>query len=111
MHRLLLLRILAILRAMDSTVRRNVESPIKSRERQMNRRDILMAIVGSADGGAFSPVQLQKAVFLISRNCPGVFDAGSTFNFAPYDYGPFDRAVYDEANALEAAGLLRVENS
>ena len=71
----------------------------------MNRRDALLAIMGSANGLPFSPVQLQKAVFLVDRNLPQVFDQGSRFNFAPYDYGPFDREVYVEAKALEMLDL------
>lgn len=67
----------------------------------MQRRDVLLAIMGAAEGRTFSPVQLQKAVFLIDRNLPQVFDAESRFSFAPYDYGPFDREVYSEAGILE----------
>jgi uncharacterized protein len=66
----------------------------------MKRQDVLLAIMGAADGRSFSPVQLQKAVFLIDRNLRGVFESNSHFNFAPYDYGPFDREVYVEASAL-----------
>jgi uncharacterized protein len=66
----------------------------------MKRQDVLLAIMGAADGRSFSPVQLQKAVFLIDRNLRGVFEDNSHFNFAPYDYGPFDREVYVEASAL-----------
>jgi hypothetical protein len=68
---------------------------------KMQRGDVLLAIMGAADGRSFSPVQLQKAVFLIDRNLPDVFDENSRFAFAPYDYGPFDREVYVEAGALE----------
>ena len=71
----------------------------------MQRRDALLAIMGAADGRPFSPVQLQKAVFLIDRNMPNVFDANSRFAFAPYDYGPFDREVYVEAGVLEQGDL------
>jgi uncharacterized protein len=72
---------------------------------EMQRRDVLLAVMGAADGRSFSPVQLQKAVFLIDRNLPELFDADSRFNFAPYDYGPFDREVYVEASALEMGNL------
>ena len=72
----------------------------------MHRRDALLAIMGSANGLSFSPVQLQKAVFLVDQNLPQLFDAGSRFNFAPYDYGPFDREVYAESGALELAALV-----
>ena len=71
----------------------------------MQRRDVLLAIMGAADGLPFSPVQLQKAVFLIDRNLQEVFDDDSRFKFVPYDYGPFDREVYVEAVTLEMAQL------
>ena len=74
----------------------------------MNRRDVLLAIMGAADGRPFSPVQLQKTVFLIDRNLPGVFEAGSRFTFAPYDYGPFDREVYVEAGILGLGELASI---
>ncbi len=72
----------------------------------MHRRDALLAIIGSANGLPFSPVQLQKAVFLIDQNLPQLFDDEFRFNFAPYDYGPFDREVYVESGVLELAELV-----
>lgn len=75
----------------------------------MDRRSVVMAIVGSADGLTFSPVQLQKAVFLVSQNALHIFDASSHFSFSPYDYGPYDKAVYEEASALADAGLVSIE--
>jgi hypothetical protein len=74
----------------------------------MQRRDVLLAVIGAADGRSFSPVQLQKAVFLIDRNLPAVFEANSRYVFAPYDYGPFDREVYVEASALELDELATI---
>lgn len=64
--------------------------------------------MASAGGATLSPAQLQKATFLLARNAPDLFDAGETFNFVPYDYGPFDRAVYDEAGALSQQGLAAI---
>lgn len=77
----------------------------------MDRRSIVLAVLGTAEGRPFSPVQLQKSLFLLQKNVPSLFDSNSTFNFSPYDYGPFDKAVYDEASALAMAGLAQVENS
>lgn len=74
----------------------------------MNRRDALLGILGAAEGRAFSPVQIQKAAFLVDRNLPGLFDAHSRFAFEPYDYGPFDRDVYVEIGALELQGLANL---
>ena len=77
----------------------------------MHRRDALLAILGTAEGRTFSPVQLQKAAFLVARNAPHIFDADSVFSFEPYDYGPFDRDVYSEATALEMQGLATVSRT
>ena len=77
----------------------------------MNRRDAVLAILAAADGNGYGPAQLQKALFLISRNSPDVFDDGQGFNFAPYDYGPFDKRVYDAADELASLGLCDVTRS
>jgi uncharacterized protein len=77
----------------------------------MNRRDALLGILGAADGRSFSPVQIQKAAFLVDRNLPEIFDANSRFDFEPYDYGPFDRDVYIEINALEMQGLASLSKA
>jgi len=34
---------------------------------------------------------------------------GQQFSFEPYDYGPFDRAVYSELEALAQKGLVAIE--
>lgn len=70
----------------------------------MHRRDLLLAVLASAEGRAFTPVQLQKSVFLICRNVPSLINSGPTFNFTPYDYGPFDPSVYTEAESLALSG-------
>lgn len=77
----------------------------------MNRRDALLAVLAAADGNGYGPAQLQKALFLISRNAPEIFDDGRGFNFTPYDYGPFDKNVYHVADALASEGLCSVNRS
>lgn len=74
----------------------------------MHRSEVLLATLGAAEGRPFSPVQLQKAIFLIDRNLSQIFDEGSRFSFEPYDYGPFDREVYAEATKLEMQGMASV---
>jgi hypothetical protein len=76
----------------------NLDSP-----RVLNRRDLVLAVLASSEGRPYTPAQLQKAVFLISRNLPRLFD-GPGFKFVPYDYGPFDSDVYQEAENLRRAG-------
>lgn len=77
----------------------------------MRRSEVLLATLGAADGRPFSPVQLQKAIFLIDRNLLQLFDEGSRFSFEAYDYGPFDREVYAEAAKLEMLGLASISRS
>lgn len=77
----------------------------------MNRQELVLAVLGAANGSGYSPAQLQKALFLIDRNLPGIVADGDSFQFRPYDYGPFDRGVYVEADALAANGLARIERS
>ena len=70
----------------------------------MNRRDLVLAILGAADGRTYTPVQIQKAAFLVCKHFGNVIDEGPGFNFEPYDYGPFDSDVYAEIEALYRAG-------
>lgn len=70
----------------------------------MNRNSLVLAILSTAEGRPFTPVQIQKASFLVVKNIPDLVDEGDSFNFEPYDYGPFDVTVYREASALDAEG-------
>jgi uncharacterized protein len=71
----------------------------------MDRRDTVLAALAAAGANAwFSPVQVQKLLFLIDREVPAFVD-GPHFAFAPYDYGPFDARVYGELDRLEELGM------
>ncbi len=72
----------------------------------MNRRAALLAVLASADGRPFTPAQLQKAMFLLVQNYQ--ITEGLGYNFEAYDYGPFDKAVYDEAVMLGREGLAEI---
>lgn len=77
-------------------------------EHPMTRQQVLLAILAAAEGRSYTPVQIQKAVFLVSRNLPHLITDGEPFAFVPYDYGPFDSAVYDEAERLASSGLAAI---
>jgi hypothetical protein len=70
----------------------------------MDRQELVLTLLACADGRPYSPAQLQKAAFLISRNLPTLIDRGESFHFVPYDYGPFDADVYSEAESLRRTG-------
>ena len=73
----------------------------------MDRRGILLAALASGSREEFSPVQLQKMMFLIDRNIGKALD-GPFFNFEPYDYGPFDVGVYNEFSTIALQQLGEV---
>jgi uncharacterized protein YwgA len=77
----------------------------------MNRDEILLAaLVAGGEGAVYSPVQVQKLMFLVDREAAGLV-MGPHFDFKPYDYGPFDRQVYDSLEVLSGQGLTLMQNS
>jgi hypothetical protein len=80
-------------------------------EISMTRQQLVLAMLAAAQGRPYTPVQIQKAIFLAVNNIPGLIDSGPQFNFEPYDYGPFDASVYVEAEGLAAAGLAVIAPS
>jgi uncharacterized protein YwgA len=77
----------------------------------MDRRDLLLAVLAAGGGRVFQPAQLQKAVFLIDKNLPHLVRRNSRYNFVPYNYGPFDRNVYVEAENLRDDGAAIIAPS
>jgi len=71
----------------------------------MDKQSLVLAILSAGNGGEFSPVQVQKLFFLVDKNIPR-YVGGPHFNFSPYDYGPFDKAVYGVLEKLGVAGFL-----
>ncbi|MDR3449413.1 MAG: hypothetical protein P4M15_06665 [Alphaproteobacteria bacterium] len=78
------------------------------RKKSMTRSEVLLAILAASNGRPYTPVQIQKAVFLVTKNLPNLVTQGANFGFEPYDYGPFDQSVYAEAEALSQAGAAEI---
>ena len=75
----------------------------------MTPQDWTLLTIAAADGDALRPVQLQKALFLISRNVPTrLRKTRSFYGFVAYDYGPFCKQVYTDAEILELTGLVQI---
>ena len=55
-----------------------------------------------------TPVQVQKLFFILDKKA-GAQLGGPFFNFQPYNYGPFDAAVYHELERLSDRGLAFVD--
>ena len=73
----------------------------------MERKKWLLIVL--AMGDSLSPVQLQKSLFLISKEIPDI-KQDDFYQFNPYDYGPFDAAIYSDALALATEELAIIEN-
>ena len=71
----------------------------------MSKEELILAALSSAEGSPFSPVQIQKLLFLIDRRI-GREIGGPYFDFVPYHYGPFDRGIYALLDHLVKKGLM-----
>ena len=76
-----------------------------------SRSDIVTAAFAAGGPGAvFDSIRAQKLLFLIDREVSDRI-GGPFFDFRPYHYGPFDRAVYGVIGELVAAGTARIDTS
>jgi hypothetical protein len=65
----------------------------------LSREEIALIVLSLADEGkAFTPVQIQKALFLADDKVRDAFI--TRYDFQPYDYGPFDWQVYSDIEGL-----------
>ena len=74
----------------------------------MERADWTLLAIDAAGARGLDPVQLQKCLFLLGRNCPQI-PADNYYNFEPYNYGPFDIAVYQDAEGLARQGFISIQ--
>jgi hypothetical protein len=77
----------------------------------MTRSEILLAgLAAGGENATYTPVQVQKLFFLLDREAARVL-GGPFFNFVPYDYGPFDQAVYAGLDDLARCDLALIQNT
>lgn len=74
----------------------------------MDREFFILAILSTADKQSFTPVQIQKLFFLMQKKFPEIIH--NEFNFIPYAYGPFDKAIYEEMDKLKNNGYVEIQN-
>jgi uncharacterized protein len=81
----------------------------------MKPKDWTLLVISVADSRGLSPVQLQKSLFLLERrlaeNIPEEKLGETFYEFVPYNYGPFDVKVYQDADVLEERGLVTIQSS
>ena len=75
----------------------------------LERHDWLLLALASA-GREMSPVQVQKCMFLLKMEASEC--VGSDFyDFAPYNYGPFNVDIYYDLERLASGGLVIIDAS
>lgn len=73
----------------------------------VDRDDLLLLIAKGAEDGPypFDAIRTMKSAFIVSQR--GLPEWRGLFAFQPYDYGPFDAAVYRSRDALLGQGFLQ----
>ena len=69
----------------------------------MEKDEMVLAAMAFEKGSSFTPVQIQKLMFLIDEELAEDL-GGKLFRFKPYNYGPFDRELYFRLDALVESG-------
>jgi hypothetical protein len=67
-------------------------------------------MAAGGDSGRYAPVHVQKLFFLMDREA-SMHTGGPYFSFTPYDYGPFDSAVYDQIERQAALGRAVIDKT
>ena len=75
-----------------------------------SRDSWVLAGMTATGKSSLRPVHVQKLFFLLDeRVAVGLGDR--FFSFQPYDYGPFDKAVYESLESLGDAGLVEITST
>jgi len=76
----------------------------------LQKKEWTLTAIALADGQPLSPVQLQKSVFLFGKLLPQEVLPEDFYEFVPYNYGPFCREVYADAEELAEEGLVQISS-
>lgn len=74
----------------------------------LKREDWLLMLLGLPDEQGRTPsvdrVRVIECLFILEKRMPAAVAGSPFYDFQPHNYGPFDAAVYHDAEAMEAAG-------
>ncbi|MEX0881579.1 MAG: hypothetical protein WDZ34_01755 [Candidatus Saccharimonadales bacterium] len=74
----------------------------------MKKQDWLLLAIASGKKKGLTPAQLQKSLFLLKQAYPK--QTADFYNFQPYNYGPFDKQVYEDADVLAESGYITLDS-
>lgn len=77
----------------------------------MRREDWTLLVIAAAKKRGLSPVQLQKSLFLLGQRLDKSTLGDDFYAFEPYNYGPFDVTVYQDAERLAGDGLVTISRT
>lgn len=77
----------------------------------MRREDWTLLVIAAAKKRGLSPVQLQKSLFLLGQRLDNSILGNDFYTFEPYNYGPFDVTVYQDAERLATDGLVVISRT
>lgn len=72
--------------------------------------DWLLLALAHREGRKLTPVQVQKVMFLLGKEMPKIVGA-DFYKFVPYNYGPFDPAIYRNLEALAEREMVLIEGA
>ena len=75
----------------------------------LNRKDWLFSAIAQAGERGLSPIQIQKAMFLLRMEASEAVGR-QFYAFTPYNYGPFSSSIYGDVDLLVASGYVRETN-
>ena len=73
----------------------------------MDRKAWLLMALDAAGNGGLTPAQLQKVLFLLVQGIPAGLGP-NFYAFVPYNYGPFSKSVYVDAEILAQDGMISI---
>lgn len=68
------------------------------------KQDWLLLALAHRAGRPLTPAQIQKAMFLMGAEARTLVEPRS-YDFTPYNYGPFDASVYHDLDAMVEKGF------
>src|SRR6266568_3645095 len=77
----------------------------------MDRQTWLLIALDFAGSRALSPAQLQKSLFLLGRELPEKLGTSEFYSFRPYNYGPFCKQIYEDAEWFAEKGFVSISQT
>ena len=75
----------------------------------IRQKILLLVFQNLKNSKKLDPIQIQKTIFLIEKECIENKSLTKTFNFVPYNYGPFDKDIYNDLQILIQKNLVASE--